>query len=73
MTRQIIVRAFELARSGLYPTLGAVRSQMKLEGFPTNEVEPHLSGKLIQKQLREAIAIAREKDIGSDERAERSV
>ena len=58
MKQNIIMRAFELAQSGLYPTLDHLKAQLKYERFSKNEVEPHLAGKLIRTQLKAAIATA---------------
>lgn len=44
-------RAFELARSGRYPSLTKIRSQLRLEGYSPEQV----TGRLLQSQLRKII------------------
>jgi len=52
-------RAFELARSGDYATVQPIRARLKAEGFP--QVEAHLSGHSISRQLRKLCDEARSK------------
>ena len=49
-----IERAFELARSGTCRTIDDIRRQLSREGFEM--VHAHISGGMITKQLREAMA-----------------
>lgn len=58
----VIERAFELARSGGCQTMGDIRFQLRRERYPAAEVEPHLAGRLIQKQLKDAMAAAQSRD-----------
>lgn len=46
-----IERAFALAKSGAYPTVGDIKRQLKLERF--DSVEAHLQGPAINRQLRQ--------------------
>ncbi|PSJ37681.1 hypothetical protein C7I55_21720 [Sphingomonas deserti] len=55
MPQHVIVRAFDLARSGSCASLPALRAQLRLERYANNEVEPHLAGPLIQRQLKKLI------------------
>jgi hypothetical protein len=48
-----IERAFQLARAGDYPTIELIKKQLSREGHA--QVELHLSGSLIKKQLRQAM------------------
>lgn len=52
-----IERAFVLASAGECRTVTDIRSQLKRERF--DSVDAHLSGGVIQKQLKERIARAR--------------
>lgn len=53
----VLERAFELARSGNYATLAAIRTQLKKERF--NFVQEHLEGGSIRKQLTALIQAAK--------------
>ena len=44
-------RAFELAKSGRFPSVQMIRLQMKTEGYSTD----HVTGKTLTKQLQEII------------------
>ncbi len=50
-------RAFALARSGDCPTVPEIRSRLRREGY--EEVEAHLAGPMISRQLRELCEEAR--------------
>jgi hypothetical protein len=50
----LLPRAFELARSGDYPTVQAVRRQLKAEGFAMSQIDAHLSSRTLVRQLSEA-------------------
>jgi hypothetical protein len=50
-----IERAFQLARTGEYPTIELIKKQLSREGYA--QVELHLGGLLIKRQLREAMPI----------------
>lgn len=52
----ILERAFELAKSGEYPSLAAIRAQLKKEHFAL--VHEHLEGSSIRKQLTRLIRAA---------------
>ena len=43
-----IERAFELAKSGEYSTVNAIKGKLKAEGYPLDQVD----GKALTKQLR---------------------
>ncbi len=47
-------RAFELARSGRYPTVDTIRRAISAEGYFQNQIE----GRELSRQLREIIAAA---------------
>ena len=55
-TTNVVERAFELAQSGRFASVSEIKAELKRERFAAAEVEPHLAGKLIQKQLRDALA-----------------
>ena len=55
-----IERAFELARSGSCASVNDIRQKLKAERF--DQVEAHLAGPAISRQLRELCAEARETD-----------
>lgn len=46
----VVERAFSLARSGKFPTLADVIVQLKKENY--HQVEMHLEGRTLRKQLR---------------------
>lgn len=56
-TKTTLERAFDLARSGGYSSLQDIRRQLKSEGF--DQVEAHLAGPAIGKQLRRLCEEAR--------------
>jgi hypothetical protein len=56
VTDGTIARAFELARSGSYVSLEAVRKQLKKEGY--SMINEHLAGPSFQKQLNAALKAA---------------
>ena len=58
-TTNVVERAFELAQSGRFASVSEIKAELKRERFASAEVEPHLAGKLIQKQLRDALASCR--------------
>jgi hypothetical protein len=47
-------RAFELARTGKYPTVDIIKKQLTREGIDSHQIE----GPVLRRQLREAIADA---------------
>lgn len=47
-------RAFQLAKSGKYPTINDIRKQLSKEGYYNNQV----SGRLLVAQIRELIRTA---------------
>ena len=49
-------RAFQLARSGDYANLSALKDQLRLEGHPTNQIE----GATLMKQLRDLLKASRD-------------
>ena len=51
-----IERAFALARSGQCRTIGELKSRLRQERF--DSIDAHLTGKLIKRQLAEAMATA---------------
>jgi hypothetical protein len=53
----IIERAYELARSGRYPTVSMVKKQIRAEGYPS--VESYLQGATIHAALRDLCRAAR--------------
>ena len=53
-------RAFELARSGSCASVNDIRRQLKVERF--DQVEAHLSGSAISRQLRALCTEARASD-----------
>jgi hypothetical protein len=57
-----VERAFELARSGKYLSVDEVRRQLRTEG--STDVQAHLGGSSIVKQLRQAIALAKSRTAG---------
>jgi hypothetical protein len=54
-----VERAFALARSGTCQSVQDIKLQMRQEGYPASEIEPHLSGPSIRKQLVALMAEAR--------------
>ncbi|MES2288457.1 MAG: hypothetical protein V4530_01870 [Pseudomonadota bacterium] len=48
--KNIIIRAFELAKEGTCLTVEDIRVELRREGYAM--VDDHLDGRLIQKQLR---------------------
>lgn len=52
-----IERAFDLARSGEYATVGDIRQQLRAERF--DQVEAHLAGPSLVRQLRALCVEAR--------------
>ena len=54
----LIERAYQLARSGEYATVSAIKAQLKSEGYVS--VERHLQGASILHDLRRLCAEARE-------------
>jgi hypothetical protein len=50
-----IERAFQLARTGEYRTIELIKKQLSREGYM--QVELHLGGSLIKRQLREAMPV----------------
>lgn len=55
--KSIIERAVELASSGSYSTVSAIREQLMRENFP--HVDANISGALTRRQLTAPIAAAR--------------
>ena len=51
-------RAFDLARSGSYATVNDIRMQLRAERY--DQVDAHLSGPSIARQLRQLCVEARE-------------
>ena len=47
----IVERAYELARSGQFSCVAAIKKQLKVEGYTS--VEPHFCGQSLQKTLRQ--------------------
>ena len=58
----VIERAYQLARSGEYATVGAIKAQLKIKNFIN--VERHLQGASILRDLRRLCAEARGKNGG---------
>jgi hypothetical protein len=54
-----VERAFAIARSGTCLSVQDIKLQMRQEGFPVAETEPHLAGPSIRKQLVALMAEAR--------------
>ena len=52
---RLLERGFQLARAGTCHSVTEIKARLKAEGFSTSEIEMHLSGKLIQKQLKQQI------------------
>jgi hypothetical protein len=46
-----VERAYELARSGQFSCVAAIKKQLKVEGYTS--VEPHFCGQALQKTLRQ--------------------
>jgi hypothetical protein len=57
--RLILVRAFEMATSGNYPKVEAIREALRKEGFSVAEIMGSLGGKSIAQQLRALCRAAR--------------
>ncbi len=55
----LIERAYELAKSGNYPTVTAVKNQIRAEGYPG--VDGHLHGASIHSALRNLCLASRGK------------
>jgi len=55
MSDGIVLRAFELARSGRCVDLTDLRRELKKEGY--SAIEEHLAGPTIKKQLSAAIKV----------------
>jgi hypothetical protein len=53
----IIERAYQLARSGSYATVGEVKSQLKAEGYAN--VDGHFAGAALYSALRKLCAASR--------------
>lgn len=53
----IIERAYQLARSGAYATVGEVKSQLKSEGYAN--VDGHFAGAALYGDLRKLCAASR--------------
>ena len=51
-----VARAFELARTGTCRNVGDIRAQLKKEGY--SQIDDHLAGSSLKKQLTAAIALA---------------
>jgi hypothetical protein len=54
----LVVRAFELARSGRCRSVQDVKSQLRTERYGVGEIQAHLEGRLTTSQLKSAIADA---------------
>jgi len=48
-------RAFQLANSGNFDTIKAIRSKLKAEGYPSTQIV----GKSLINQLRDAVRVAK--------------
>jgi hypothetical protein len=57
LTKTPIERAFELARSGKYPTASEIKRAVSAEGYAVAQIE----GPMLMRQLRELIRDARTK------------
>ncbi len=57
----IIERAYELARTGSWPTIGAIKQKLQSEGY--SEIDAYLDGPQLRSTLRTLIADA-QKGIG---------
>jgi hypothetical protein len=55
----LIERAYELAKSGEYPTVTAIKNQIRAEGYPG--VDGHLHGASIHSALRNLCLASRAK------------
>jgi len=51
----IVQRAFELAKSGDFPTLDGIRRQLTSEGYA---LDVHFNGRSMKRQLRDMMAAA---------------
>ncbi|WP_158266442.1 hypothetical protein [Allosphingosinicella deserti] len=54
----LVVRAFELARSGRCRSVQDLKSQLRSERYGAGEIQAHLEGRLTVSQLKGAIADA---------------
>lgn len=54
----LVVRAFELARSGRCRSVQDLKSQLRSERYGAGEIQAHLEGRLTVSQLKTAIADA---------------
>jgi len=50
--KPLLVRAFELARTGQFPTHGELKKVLKKEGYSGNEIASHFVGRGLRQQIK---------------------
>jgi hypothetical protein len=47
----LVERAYQLARTGAFLSIGEIKARLKREGFTNGYIEAHLAGKTIREDL----------------------
>ena len=57
--KSLLVRAYELAATGRFSSNKALRSQLKIEGYSTHEIEVEFKGRAFRDKLAKLMGIKR--------------